>query len=154
MRAGAITALTVWLISVALLRSAYAAGQCTPFGDPPATVNQGVFAKTFSAHNPICFGGRVLGAWKDSAGSDRYACIYEPEQHSRDNPLPLVVFLHGSLATADSVKLTGLTGEIATADLGGRSMGSFCSRRKAVTRRTTTRASIRMRWDGTTGIAS
>src|SRR5208283_5366060 len=123
MRAGAITAIIAWLMSTALLRCAYAADQCTPFGDPPATVNQGVFAKSFAAHNPICFGGRALGSWKDAGGSDRYACIYEPEQHSRDNPLPLVVFLHGSLATADSIKLTGLTGAIATADLGAHKRG-------------------------------
>lgn len=123
MRAAAIIGFIAWLITAALPRCGYAAEQCTPFGDPPATVDQGVFAKTFSAHNPICFGGRALGSWKDSAGSDRYACIYEPEQHSRDNPLPLVVFLHGSLATADSIKLTGLTAEIATADLGGKKRG-------------------------------
>jgi predicted esterase len=103
--------------------AAIAADQCSPFGDPPAQVNHGLVASSFSAHNPICFGGRVLGPWKDSEGSDRYACIYEPEQHSRDNPLPLLVFLHGSIATADSIRLTGLTGEIAKADLGGKKPG-------------------------------
>src|SRR5205823_195014 len=92
--------------------------QCTPFGDPPAQVNHGFFASSFAGHNPICFGGRVLGPWKDTEGSDRYACIYEPAQHSRDNPLPLIVFLHGSIATADSIKLSGLVGEISKADLG------------------------------------
>jgi predicted esterase len=114
---------TLVLVSFALAGSAFAADQCTPFGDPPAQVNQGFFASWFSAHNPICFSGRVLGPWKDSEGSDRYACIYEPEQLSRDNPLPLVVFLHGSLATADSIKMTGLVGEIDKADLGGKKHG-------------------------------
>jgi predicted esterase len=103
--------------------SAFAADQCTPFGNPPAQVNHGFFATSFATHNPICFGGRVLGPWKDSDGADRYACIYEPEQLSRDNPLPLLVFLHGSLATADSVKVTGLVGEIDKADLGGKKPG-------------------------------
>jgi predicted esterase len=107
----------------ALAGSAFAADQCTPLGDPPAQVNHGFFASSFAAHNPICFGGRVLGPWKDSDGTDRYACIYEPEQHSRDNPLPLVVFLHGSIATADSIKLTGLVGQIDKADLGGKKPG-------------------------------
>lgn len=65
----------------------------------------------------------MLGPWKDSEGSARYACIYEPEAHSRDNPLPLVVFVHGSLATADSIKLTGLTAAIDKADLGGKKGG-------------------------------
>ncbi len=100
-----------------------AADQCTPFGDPPARVTQGFFASWFAAHNPICFGGRVLGPWKDSEGSDRYACIYEPQQRSRDNPLPLLVFLHGSIATADSIKVTGLVSEIDKADLGGKNRG-------------------------------
>ncbi len=111
------------LVSVVFGGSASAADQCSPFGDPPAQVNHGVIASSFAAHNPICFGGRVLGPWKDSEGSDRYACIYEPEGHSRDNPLPLVVFIHGSVATADSIKLTGLVGEIGKADLGGKKPG-------------------------------
>ncbi len=109
---------TLWWCARAL-----AADQCSPFGDPPAQVNHGFFASSFAAHNPICFGARVLGPWKDSDGADRYACIYEPEHHSRDNPLPLVVFLHGSIATADSVRMTGLAGEIDKADLGGKQPG-------------------------------
>jgi predicted esterase len=107
----------------ALADAAFAADQCTPFGDPPAQVNHGFFAGAVAAHNPICFSGRAVGPWKDSDGADRYACIYEPEQHSRDNPLPLLVFLHGSIATADSIKLTGLVGEIGKADLGGKKPG-------------------------------
>jgi predicted esterase len=111
------------LLCLALAHGAYAGDQCTPFGNPPAQVNHGLIAGAIAAHNPICFGGRVLGPWKDSDGDDRYACLYEPEQHSRDNPLPLLVFLHGSVATADSIKLTGLTSEIDKADLGGRKRG-------------------------------
>jgi predicted esterase len=111
------------LLCLPLARITLAADQCTPFGDPLAQINHGYFASAFAAHNPICFGGRVLGPWKDSDGTDRYACIYEPEQHSRDNPLPLLVFLHGSLATADSVKLTGLTSAIETGDLGEKKPG-------------------------------
>jgi predicted esterase len=121
----AITKLLAALMFLGLVFSehAVAADACSPFGDPPAQVNHGVIASSFAAHNPICFGGRVLGPWKDSDGSDRYACIYEPEGHSRDNPMPLVVFIHGSIATADSVKLTGLVGEIGKADLGGKKPG-------------------------------
>jgi predicted esterase len=107
----------------ALSGPAAAADLCAPFGNPPAQVNHGWVASSFAAHNPICFGGRVLGPWKDAEGSDRYACIYEPEQHSRDNPLPLLVFLHGSIATADSIKLTGLAAETGKADLGGKKPG-------------------------------
>ncbi len=110
-------------LSYALCPAAIAADVCSPFGDTPAQINHGVIASSFAAHNPICFGGRVLGPWKDSDGSDRYACIYEPAGRSRDNPLPLVVFIHGSIATADSIKLTGLVGEIGKADLGGKKPG-------------------------------
>ena len=116
--------------AVALCASLIAAGyadaaehQCTPFGNPPARSNQRFIPRSIAAHNPICFGGQVRGPWKDSEGNDRYACIYEPEARSRDNPLPLVVFLHGSLATADSIKLTGLTSTLATEDLGGKQHG-------------------------------
>ena len=117
----ALLALTV--ASLAWSTGSIAADQCTPFGNPPAQISHGLLATSISKHNPVCFGGQVLGPWKDSNGSDRYACIYEPEQHSRDNPLPLVVFLHGSIATADSIKLTGLAGEIGKADLGGKKPG-------------------------------
>ncbi|HVN30265.1 MAG TPA: PHB depolymerase family esterase [Candidatus Binataceae bacterium] len=123
MRFGGIAGVFALCMTMALGGSARTADQCTPFGDPPRQVNQSLIPRTIAAHNPICFGGRVLGPWKDPAGDDRYACIYEPEQHSRDNPLPLVVFLHGSLATADTVKLTGLTRTIATEDLGGKQHG-------------------------------
>lgn len=124
MRSGGIIAAGLVLCaSIAFANRVFASDQCTPFGDPPAQLNQGFFASSFAAHNPICFGGRVLGPWKDSDGNDRYACIYEPAAHSRDNPLPLVVFLHGSIATADSVKVTGLASEIDKADLGGKKPG-------------------------------
>jgi predicted esterase len=111
------------LLGAAGWGTAFAADRCSAFGDSPAQVNHGIVASSFAAHNPICFGGRVLGPWKDSDGTDRYACIYEPAGHSRDNPLPLLVFLHGSIATADSIKLTGLVGEIDHADLGGKKPG-------------------------------
>jgi len=123
MRVRGIIAVAASLVCLACTHHAYSAEQCTPFGDPPAQVNQKFLPRSIAAHNPICFGGRVVGPWKDSEGSDRYACIYEPEQHSRDNPLPLLVFVHGSLATADSIKLTGLTSGIETADLGGKKRG-------------------------------
>jgi predicted esterase len=111
------------LVSIACAPRAFATDACSPFGDPPAQVNHGIFATSLVAHNPVCFGGRVLGPWKDSEGSDRYACSYEPALRSRENPLPLLVFLHGSFATADSIKLTGLAGAIDKADLGGKKLG-------------------------------
>lgn len=105
--------------AIAIAANALAAtAQCGPFGDPPRPVQHGWFARFVSKHNPVCFGGMVAGPWRDANGTDRYACIYEPEWATKKTPLPLVVFLHGSIATADSVLLTGLTGLVSKTDLG------------------------------------
>jgi predicted esterase len=99
------------------------AAECGPFGDAPAEVNHGWFAGFISAHNPICFGGKLVGPWADAEGTDRYACLYESENASKETPLPLIVFLHGSLATADSIRLTGLIGMINSVEVGGKKPG-------------------------------
>jgi predicted esterase len=97
--------------------------RCGPFGDPPAQQRRGFFANFVSAHNPICIGGATLGPWTDSGGADRYACLYEPATARAESPLPLVVFLHGSLATADSILVTSLKGLIGQSDLEGTRPG-------------------------------
>jgi len=99
------------------------AAQCGPFGDPPAEVNHGWFASFITRYTPVCRGGKVLGPWKDAGGDERRACLYKPDSAARRSPLPLVVFLHGSLATADSVSYTGLIDLIDKADLGGKQPG-------------------------------
>lgn len=112
----------VSILIAALAPATFADGpQCGPFGDPPAQVNHGYFASFVSAHNPICIGGTVVGPWSDPEGTARYACLYEPEH--REGPLPLIVFFHGSIATADSIKLTGLPGLVGGTDLGGAKRG-------------------------------
>ncbi|HUY27337.1 MAG TPA: PHB depolymerase family esterase [Candidatus Binataceae bacterium] len=116
-------AIIVATVALGAGASAARAAQCGPFGDPPATVDHGTFASFLTRHNPICSGGEVLGPWTDADGSARYSCRYAPAAASITNPLPLVIFLHGSIATADSVKMTGLPGLIATADLGGKTPG-------------------------------
>lgn len=115
----------VLLVFLALAISAAPAraAQCNPFGDPPARVDHGWFASFLTRHVPECRGGKVLGPWTDPGGSPRYACLYEPEYASRDNPLPLIVFLHGSVFTADSVSYTGLIDLVDKADLGGARPG-------------------------------
>ena len=75
------------------------AQSCTPYGNAPATLT--------GSDNPIvplCTGGQRLGPWSDSDGSPRYSCLYESTNASTSNPLPLVVFLHPSLATADTLE--------------------------------------------------
>src|ERR1700687_4015639 len=97
--------------------------QCTPFGDRPAEVNHGYYANFVSSHHPVCFGGKILGPWNDADGTARYSCLYEPASAGKDDPLPLVIFLHGSIATADSIRLTGLYKLIGKTDLGGKKPG-------------------------------
>jgi len=99
------------------------AAACGPFGDPPAKVDRGTFASFLSRHSPICRRGTVLGPWKDAGGDERYACLYEPANAGKENPLPMVVFLHGSVTTADSIMFTGLTDLIDKTDLGGKQPG-------------------------------
>lgn len=92
--AAAAFAAPIWTIA-----SARAGAQtCSPFGNPPATLIANVI--------PTCAGGMRLGAWNDADSTPRYACLYEPPQASPSNPLPLVIFLHPSLATADSIHLS------------------------------------------------
>ena len=85
------------------------AQSCSPFGDPPATV--------FSAPIPLCTGGTLLGPWSDGDGTNRYSCLYEPAAAGTNNPLPMVVFLHPSLGTSDTIQFADLLGRIDTADL-------------------------------------
>lgn len=74
------------------------AQSCTEYGDPPATV----FPDTTSLS---CTGGKVLGPLPDPAGTPRYACLYAPASAGRTGPaLPLVIYLHPSLFTADTLE--------------------------------------------------
>lgn len=82
---------------------------CSPFGNPPA--------KLFANVVPKCKGGTRLGPLSDRDGTPRYACVYEPSQASATNPLPLVVFLHAPLATADSIQSTNLLSLLSSADV-------------------------------------
>ncbi|MGH7778943.1 MAG: PHB depolymerase family esterase [Candidatus Binataceae bacterium] len=111
------------LAAIIMSAGSASAAPCGPFGDPPAEVNHGAFASFLTRHVPVCKGGKVLGPWKDADGDERYSCLYEPASASKENPLPLVVFLHGSVATADSVSFTGLSDLIDKSDLGGQRPG-------------------------------
>ena len=69
---------------------------CGPFGNPPQAMVQNEV--------PSCTRGRVLGPWNDSDGTPRYACLFTPQAAGPSNPLPMVIFLHPSLTTADSTE--------------------------------------------------
>lgn len=69
---------------------------CGPFGNAPAKLIANVV--------PKCAEGEILGPWNDPDGTPRYACLYQPPPASPSKPLPLIVYLHPSLANADSVR--------------------------------------------------
>ncbi len=114
------------LATLIAMRAASAAdSSCTPFGDPPARIQSGMVSSFIAKHSPGCFRGETLGPWRDSDGTERYACLYEPAPTTGGAPLPLVVFLHGSLANADSVLATGLLPKVKSADLGTGPAGFY-----------------------------
>jgi hypothetical protein len=85
------------------------AGSCGPFGDPPA--------KIISSPEPYCWSGTKMASWNDSDGTPRYSCVYEPTTATPQHKLPMLVYIHPSLLSADSVKLTNLLGSLYNAKL-------------------------------------
>jgi hypothetical protein len=100
-RTGALVISTVAIATIAACASQVAAATtCTAFGNPPQTF--------ISSPVPNCLGGKLLGPWNDSDGNPRYACLYAPASASASNPLPLLVWIHPSLFTADSITSTNI----------------------------------------------
>lgn len=101
------------LLATVALRNALADAakqSCGPFGNPPAKMIANIV--------PQCSDGETLGPWKDSDGTPRYACLYQPPPATPRKPLPLIVYLHPSLANADSVrKYTNLLDSLKTANV-------------------------------------
>jgi hypothetical protein len=97
----AVLSLLAAIAMLAISRSSDAAtGGCSPFGNSPQTL--------ISNPVPFCLGGTRLGPWNDSDGTPRYACLYKPASASASNRLPLLVWLHPSLVTADSIISTNI----------------------------------------------
>ncbi|HVN63456.1 MAG TPA: hypothetical protein VMT58_02375, partial [Candidatus Binataceae bacterium] len=120
-----VTALAAGIfVFVSLAATAFAgSSQCGPFGDAPQQVLTGFLPRFVSEHSPDCFEGELLGPWQDSDGTDRYSCVYQPKSMPADKQLPLVVFLHGSMFSADSILATNLVKEVGKADLGAGQPG-------------------------------
>lgn len=78
-----------------------AADTCNPFGNAPRTMVPDTSALT-------CLGGTMMPTWADPDGTPRRACLYEPALASAATPLPLVVYIHPSLFTADTLKVPGM----------------------------------------------
>jgi predicted esterase len=121
---GAVSAGVMLALMVAGCVAWAADSNCTAFGDPPAQIQNGIVSGFIARHSPSCFRGETLGPWRDSDGTERYACLYEPAP-ATSGPLPLVVFLHGSLANADSVLATGLVPKSKNANLGAGAPGFY-----------------------------
>ena len=106
-----VNAVGVWLCTT--LVTAHAAPSCGPFGNAPRAVVPDLTITT-------CAGGVPMMPWLDGNGMPRGACLYEPAFASPARPLPLVVYLHPSLFTADTIPFaTNLLLLRDTADLTG-----------------------------------
>ncbi len=106
--------LVLWCAAFVLLASSIVGAQeCSPFGDPPRALVPDVTPLT-------CIGGAMMAPWTDADGTARHACLYEPQSASTAAPLPLVVYVHPSLFTADTLPtVTNILSFQETADLTG-----------------------------------
>ncbi|HUA32653.1 MAG TPA: PHB depolymerase family esterase [Candidatus Binataceae bacterium] len=106
------------LLSIASALAFAADSTCGPFGDAPAQIQTGLWPSLVVNHGLRCFGGEKLGPWLDSDGTQRYACLYDYVSSQSNDAYPLVVFVHGSLANADSTIATGLIPKSKSTNLG------------------------------------
>ncbi len=86
---------------------------CNPFGNTPRAI-------VTNPEPPTCNGGTMMPTWTDADGTTRQACLYEPASASPAKPLPLIVYLHPSLFTADTLSaVTNILSFQNTADVSG-----------------------------------
>jgi dienelactone hydrolase len=96
-----------------VLPAVVAAQPCTPFGNAPRPIVPDTTVLT-------CLGGTMMAPWTDADGTERHACLYEPPGASPGTPLPLIVYVHPSLFTADTLAAaTNVLDFQSTADLSG-----------------------------------
>jgi poly(3-hydroxybutyrate) depolymerase len=109
-----LTALRVLVLcAVASVAATARADTCSPFGNAPRPMTTDVTQLT-------CSGGTTMPTWSDPDGNTRTACLYEPASASAASPLPLIVYLHPSLFTADTIPTaTNLLDFQNTADVSG-----------------------------------
>jgi dienelactone hydrolase len=88
-----------WCIVTAVATPAGAAADsCNPFGNAPRAIVQDTTQTT-------CASGTMMAPWSDADGTPRGACLYEPASASATKPLPLIVYIHPSLFTADTLSV-------------------------------------------------
>ncbi len=107
-------AMVLWCVATAVAIPGTAGAQgCNPFGNAPRPIVQDVTQLT-------CNGGTMMATWSDGDGTPRRACLYEPASASTATPLPLIVYIHPSLFTADTLSVaTNILSFQNTADLSG-----------------------------------
>jgi dienelactone hydrolase len=94
--------MVLWCIAAAAaIPATVAADSCNPFGNAPRAIVPDTTQLT-------CAGGSMMAAWSDPDGTPRRACLYEPTSASPANPLPLIVYIHPSLFTADTLRAPGM----------------------------------------------
>jgi predicted esterase len=107
----------VFLLTINLTYS-LEAQSCTAFGNAPRGNVLAVL--------PLCGdGGSLLGGFNDSEGTPRFACLYPPSAPVSGVHYPMIVWLHPSLANADSVKLTPLFDDRNTVNVSGGNTTGF-----------------------------
>ena len=87
----------------------------SPFGNSPRpVVNTSLPGQDNT--KPSCTGGTLLGPRADADGNPRWACLYAPIPLP-SHPLPLVVYIHPSLYTADTLGVTNLPEMVSSANV-------------------------------------
>jgi len=81
---------------VMALPATAAADGCNPFGNSPRPMVEDLTQLG-------CINGTMMAPWTDADGTTRRACLYEPASAAPTEPLPLIVYLHPSLFTADTL---------------------------------------------------
>jgi len=95
------TAFLIFVVTIVAVPATAAADGCNPFGNGPRPLVQDLTQLT-------CAGGAMMAPWTDPDGTPRRACLYEPASASPATPLPLIVYLHPSLFTADTLQAPGM----------------------------------------------
>lgn len=109
----AVGALSIWLVCSP--SAVGAAGTCTPFGNPPREVVQTSLPGQDNT-KPSCDFGKLVDLGQDPDLNQRWACLYAPNPLPA-YPLPLVVYIHPSLFTADTLGVTNLPEMVSTANV-------------------------------------
>ena len=91
---------------------------CTVYGDPPQKLTQSADAATPAGAACPLLDGEMLD-WADANGTPRTACVVVPAGAGTQSPLPMLVWLHPSGFTEDSILITNVGEKTATADVSG-----------------------------------